>query len=162
MENIVEKIVEVCREKNIPVSKLEKDLGYGNGYLNPKKVSDMKVSRLFEILDYLEISYFEFANIGLPETQKAETELVKLRLHSPKEYEEYMEKARKSYEEYKKILATQSDEHDPDIDVSVENASEKQKELIQEVLRLPEEQVSAFLSLAKSLPGDQAVQDDSE
>lgn len=32
MENIVERIVEICKAKGIPVSKLEKDLGYGNGF----------------------------------------------------------------------------------------------------------------------------------
>lgn len=62
-ENIVQHIVDICKERGIPVSRLEKDLGYGNGYLNPKKVSDMKMSRLLDILNYLRISPEEFFDI---------------------------------------------------------------------------------------------------
>ena len=56
----MEQIVEICKEKKIPISRLEKDLGYGNGYLNPKKVSDIKVTRLLEILSYLKMTPSEF------------------------------------------------------------------------------------------------------
>lgn len=59
-ENIVQHIVDICRERGIAVSKVESDLGFGNGYLNPKKVSDMKIQRLMRILDYLNISPSEF------------------------------------------------------------------------------------------------------
>lgn len=59
-ENVIEKIRAICAAKNIPVSKLEEDLGFGNGYLNPKKVQDIKMGRLFAILDYLNISKAEF------------------------------------------------------------------------------------------------------
>ena len=55
MENIVEKIRRLCGEKGVKVSRIEKDLGYGNGFLNPKKQSDIQVSRLLAILDYLQI-----------------------------------------------------------------------------------------------------------
>lgn len=60
MSSTVERIIEICKAKNIPVSRLEKDLGYGNGFLNPKKVSDLKAGRLFEILDYLGVPLNEF------------------------------------------------------------------------------------------------------
>ena len=86
-ENIVQRIVEVCKQKKIPVSKLEKDLGYGNGYLNPKKVSDMKASRLMEILEYLEISWEEFFDTGSKKFQKTETALLKLRKENPEFYD---------------------------------------------------------------------------
>jgi len=56
----MEQIVEICKEKKIPISRLEKELGYGNGYLNPKKVSDIKVTRLLEILSYLKMTPSEF------------------------------------------------------------------------------------------------------
>lgn len=38
MDNVIDKIREIYEQKNISVSKMEKDLGFGNGYLNPKKV----------------------------------------------------------------------------------------------------------------------------
>lgn len=43
MDNVIDKIREICEQKNISVSKMEKDLGFGNGYLNPKKVNDIKM-----------------------------------------------------------------------------------------------------------------------
>lgn len=90
MNNIVERIVEICREKNIPIAKLEKDLGYGNGYLNPKKVSDMKAGRLIEILDYIGISIEEFFNIGSAKTQTIQTALVQIKKASPEVYKDIM------------------------------------------------------------------------
>lgn len=63
-ENTVERIVEICKEKGIPVSRLEKDLGFGNGSLNPEKSTDVKSLRLFKILNYLGVSYEEF--FGVP------------------------------------------------------------------------------------------------
>lgn len=86
MENIVERIVEICKQKKIPISKLEKDLGYGNGYLNPKKVSDMKAGRLFEILDYLDISVEEFFDIGTKQFQQTTTALARLKKVDPDFY----------------------------------------------------------------------------
>lgn len=90
MENIVERIRQLCADRNIPVSKLEEDLGYGNGYLNPKKVSDIKYGRLIEILDYLGTSYEEFFHIGSEETQAISTALVQLKKASPSVYESVM------------------------------------------------------------------------
>lgn len=34
MDNVIDKIREICEQKNISVSKMEKDLGFGNGYQN--------------------------------------------------------------------------------------------------------------------------------
>lgn len=71
MDNIIDKIRMICDEKKIPVSQLEKDLGFGNGYLNPKKIDDIKMGRLFAILDYLGMSRAEFFG---EESAEAETE----------------------------------------------------------------------------------------
>lgn len=71
MDNVIDKIREICEQKKISVSKMEKDLGFGNGYLNPKKVNDIKMGRLFAILDYLGVSRAEFFG---EDTVEAETE----------------------------------------------------------------------------------------
>lgn len=60
MENIVEKIRRLCKEKGVAVYKLERDLKFGNGFLNPKKASDIQVSRLLSILDYLGVTVQDF------------------------------------------------------------------------------------------------------
>jgi len=153
VENVVERIVEICKAKGIPVSKLEKDLGYGNGFLNPKKVADIRSGRLFEILNYLEISSEEFFGEGSPKLQATETALTKLKKANPEFYEYLMGKMEDA--ENEKIPATESDGQFGDIELAVSKASDKQRELIQRILNYSDDQVSAFLSITQSLPTDQ-------
>lgn len=56
----VEKVLELCKRRSVAPSKVEKDLGFGNGYLNPKKVDDIKFKRLEIILNYLGVDWIEF------------------------------------------------------------------------------------------------------
>jgi len=56
----VEKVLKLCEKKSVAPSKVEKDLNFGNGYLNPKKVQDIKYKRLELILQYLGVSWGEF------------------------------------------------------------------------------------------------------
>ena len=56
----VEKVLELCKRRSVAPSKVEKDLNFGNGYLNPKKVDDIKYTRLERILNYLGASWSEF------------------------------------------------------------------------------------------------------
>lgn len=90
METIVERIRRYCKEKGVAVSAMEKDLGFGNGYLNPKKIEDVNTDRLLKILDYLGVSAEEFFNIGSKKTQIIETAIVQAQKEIPKsvEYDE--------------------------------------------------------------------------
>lgn len=81
-KSTVERIIEICKEKKIPISKLEKDLGYGNGYLNPKKIKDVKSNRLFEILDYLNMPQEEFFGKEKPATISGDGKLGDIDLSS--------------------------------------------------------------------------------
>lgn len=56
MFNSVEFIREVCRQRNIAVSALEKACGFSNGYLNPKKMTKLPYDRALVISEYLGIS----------------------------------------------------------------------------------------------------------
>ena len=56
MFNSVEYVRSVCKQRNIPISKLEKDCGCGNGYLNPKKLKFIPYERAVIIADYLGLS----------------------------------------------------------------------------------------------------------
>lgn len=56
MFNGVEYIRNVCKEKGIPISALEKKCGFANGYLNPKKISKLPYDRALLIADILNIS----------------------------------------------------------------------------------------------------------
>lgn len=55
MPTMVETIRDLCKKKKIAISRLEKDLNYGNGYLNPKKATTVDSKRLKEIADYLDV-----------------------------------------------------------------------------------------------------------
>lgn len=99
METNVEIIRRLCKERKINISKMEKDLGFGNGYLNPKKAKDIKSDRLFLILDYLGISLEEFYNLGSKKTQQIETSLAQIKKADPEVYESLTEKWKTDIEE---------------------------------------------------------------
>lgn len=54
--NSVEKVKDICKERKLPISKLEKDLGYSNGYIGQLRKGVFPENRLFEIADYLGVS----------------------------------------------------------------------------------------------------------
>lgn len=56
MFNSVEYVRDVCRQRKIPVAQLEKDCGFANGYLNPKKLSKIPYDRVLKIASYLNLS----------------------------------------------------------------------------------------------------------
>ena len=56
MFNRVQFIRDLCKKRNIAIAKLEKDCGFSNGYLNPKKMSNIPYDRAIIIADYLGVS----------------------------------------------------------------------------------------------------------
>lgn len=67
MFNSVEYVRSLCEQRNIPISKLEKDCGFGNGYLNPKKVKRISYDRAVIIGEYLGLSPEEILTGGQKE-----------------------------------------------------------------------------------------------
>lgn len=55
MFNGVEFVRNLCRQRNIPIAILEKNCGFANGYLNPKKINKVPYDRAVIIADYLSI-----------------------------------------------------------------------------------------------------------
>ena len=53
METAVQYVRRMCKEKGIAISKLEKDLKFGNGYLNPKKGTKIPYDLAVMIAEYL-------------------------------------------------------------------------------------------------------------
>lgn len=68
MFNSVQYIREICRQRKIPISQLEKDCGFSNGYLNPKKISKISYDRAKKVAEYLGISVSSIMGEG--ETEK--------------------------------------------------------------------------------------------
>lgn len=56
MFNSVEYVREICRQRKIAISVLEKDCGFANGYLNPKKMAKLPYDRAVVIANYLGLS----------------------------------------------------------------------------------------------------------
>lgn len=52
----VERVKKICKERKIPISRLEKDLGYSNGYVGQLRKGVFPSDRLVEISKYLGIS----------------------------------------------------------------------------------------------------------
>lgn len=55
MFNSVQFVRDVCQQRRIPVSALEKACGFSNGYLNPKKMAKISYDRAVLISKYLDI-----------------------------------------------------------------------------------------------------------
>lgn len=69
MFNGIEYIREVCNSRKIPITQLERECGFSNGYLNPKKLQKLPYDRAKKISEYLGVS-LEYILNG-PETEKA-------------------------------------------------------------------------------------------
>lgn len=54
--NSVERVKEICKTRKIPISKLEKELGYANGYIGQLRKGVFPADRLQEIANYLDVS----------------------------------------------------------------------------------------------------------
>ena len=52
----VERVKAICKERKIAISKLEKDLGFGNGYISQLRKGMFPADRLAKIAAYLSVS----------------------------------------------------------------------------------------------------------
>lgn len=69
--NSVERVRSICKERKIAISKLEKDLGFSNGYIGQLRKGVFPADRLAAIAGYLCVTP-EFLMTG-EETEKAPT-----------------------------------------------------------------------------------------
>lgn len=56
MMNSVERVKQLCKERHIPISKLEKELKFANGYISQLRKGMFPADRLKEIARYLSVS----------------------------------------------------------------------------------------------------------
>ena len=54
--NSVERVKNICKQRRIPISRLEQDLNFSNGYISQLKKGVFPDSRLGQIADYLNLS----------------------------------------------------------------------------------------------------------
>ena len=55
MFNSVQFVRDLCQKNKVSVAKLERDCGFSNGYLNPKKMSKLPYDRALAIAQYLNV-----------------------------------------------------------------------------------------------------------
>jgi transcriptional regulator with XRE-family HTH domain len=58
--NVVEMVKNLCKERGIPVYKLEKELGFANGYIGQLKKGTLPNDRLLKVANFFDVpvSYF--------------------------------------------------------------------------------------------------------
>ena len=54
--NAVQKVKEICRSRKIPIYRLEKDLGFANGYISQLRKGTFPNDRLVQIANYLNVA----------------------------------------------------------------------------------------------------------
>lgn len=54
--NSVDRVKNICKERKIPISRLERDLGFSNGYIGQLKKGTFPADRLNSIANYLNLS----------------------------------------------------------------------------------------------------------
>ena len=79
MFSSIEFVREICRQRKIPVSTLERDCGFSNGYLNPRKLTQLPYSRAVTIAEYLNLPVEQILtgkekNASAPEDKRAVTD----------------------------------------------------------------------------------------
>ena len=68
----VERVKTICKERKIPLSRLERECGFANGYISQLKKGTMPEDRLRKVADYLGVSA-EFLATG-EETERYYTD----------------------------------------------------------------------------------------
>ena len=62
--NSVEYVRAICKDRKIPISKLERDLGFSNGYISQLKRGVFPADRASLIADYLHIDFEDLLSGG--------------------------------------------------------------------------------------------------
>ena len=76
--NTVERIKNICKERKIAISKLEKECGFANGYIGQLKKGTRPDERLNIVADYLYVSAIELSKGEKPEIPGFEPEHLEL------------------------------------------------------------------------------------
>lgn len=89
--NSVERVKSICKERKIPISKLEKDLGYSNGYIGQLRKGVFPSDRLREIANYFGVT-IDYLMTGKEESTEKNTLTEKDQRDIAKDLESIMQK----------------------------------------------------------------------
>ena len=102
--NAVERVKTICKERKIPISKLESDCGFANGYIGQLRKGVFPDDRILKIAEYLNVSadYLMTGNDGAFTKEIAETDAKLLFMN--KEIKKYALKLNNLPKEKQKII----------------------------------------------------------
>lgn len=89
--NSVELVKKICKERNIAISKLERDCGFGNGYIRGLREGKFPSDRLAKIADYLGVS-INYLATGSENNLSIEDALLDVRISEDSELKEAIKK----------------------------------------------------------------------
>ena len=64
--NAVEMVKEICIERNIPISRLERECGFSNGYISKLKRGYFPIDKAEKIANYLNIDVNILVGVQIP------------------------------------------------------------------------------------------------
>lgn len=64
--NAVEMVKEICKERNIPISRLERECGFSNGYISKLKKGYFPIDKAEKIANYLNIDVNILIGVQIP------------------------------------------------------------------------------------------------
>ena len=102
--NAVERVKTICKERKIPISKLESDCGFANGYIGQLRKGVFPDDRILKIAEYLNVSV-DYLMTGnevqfIVETAKNDVLLTKM----PSRIKEYALKLAEMPEEKRELV----------------------------------------------------------
>ena len=102
--NAVERVKTICKERKIPISKLESDCGFANGYIGQLRKGVFPDDRILKIAEYLNVSV-DYLMTGnevefIVETAKNDALLTKM----PSRIKEYALKLAEMPEEKRELV----------------------------------------------------------
>lgn len=102
--NCVDRVKEICKEKHIPISKLERDLGFANGYIRRLKEGNIPYYRMRKIAAYLDVTIEFLVGEKSGENDKIECDIRRIskgiRKMSDHDRERFMKIIELSFEDY--------------------------------------------------------------
>ena len=107
----VDKVKALCKEKKIPISKLERDLGFGNGYIGQLKKGVFPHDRLLAIAEYLGVTAFCLMGVDEPTEKSPAPEGAELTETQRKAFDLIMQLDEKSLRRMIKIFEAVLEEH---------------------------------------------------
>ena len=129
------RVKELCKERGITVAQLERMAGIPAKSIFGWDKSVPSFDKVQNVLDALEISYEEFADIGSPETQKIATALVRIRLASPAVYNDIMKRWMSDEQKNPATISDGYDEKHKEVNELFDQCSPEDQDLAIDFLR---------------------------